>query len=308
VSKKLDRGSVFSSLMGDIKSLSSGGSEVQQVALSSIHLDRGQPRKHFAEVALENLSQSIKQHGVLEPVLLRSRGDGYELIAGERRVRAAQRAGLDTIPALILELDDAQALEVAIIENLQREDLNPLEETDALLKLLAIRLELSLDETLAILRLLYDESRGRSGNNVISKKQCEIIDGVFRLVGRFTVISFYSNRVPLLKLPEDLLEAMRDGQLDYTKARELGKVQDEETRRKLLEIVMEEKWSLKTLREAIAQRRTVQSSTVDEDERLKRIKKRLSSRQLAKLSERHKQQLDRLLRELEVLLEEFEAD
>jgi ParB family chromosome partitioning protein len=101
---------------------------VQDIALSKISPNPKQPRIEFEPEALEELAESIRAQGVLQPVLVRRVGDGYQLVAGERRFRAAQRLGLETIPALVRELDDDQLLEVALIENLQREDLNPIEE------------------------------------------------------------------------------------------------------------------------------------------------------------------------------------
>jgi ParB family chromosome partitioning protein len=102
--------------------------ELQQIPLAKIVPNPRQPRQSFAPEALEELRASIAAFGVLVPVIVRERGDGYELIAGERRVRAAKAAGLETIPALVRASDDRESLEVAIIENLQRENLDPLEE------------------------------------------------------------------------------------------------------------------------------------------------------------------------------------
>jgi ParB family transcriptional regulator, chromosome partitioning protein len=102
--------------------------DLQQIPLAKIVPNPRQPRTYFAPEALEELRASIAAFGVLVPVIVRERGDGYELIAGERRVRAAKAAGLETIPALVRASDDRESLEVAIIENLQRENLDPLEE------------------------------------------------------------------------------------------------------------------------------------------------------------------------------------
>ena len=87
-----------------------------------------QPRRHFDQAALEELAASVRKQGLLQPLLVRPKGDAYELVAGERRYRAAQLAGLQEVPVIVRDLDDRQALELALVENLQREDLNPLEE------------------------------------------------------------------------------------------------------------------------------------------------------------------------------------
>ena len=102
--------------------------DMQAIPLAKIRPNPHQPRQTFAAAALDELRDSIARFGVLVPVIVRERGDGYELIAGERRVRAAQAAGLETIPAIVRAADDRESLEVAIIENLQRENLDPLEE------------------------------------------------------------------------------------------------------------------------------------------------------------------------------------
>ncbi len=108
---------------------------VSEVPLEAITRGIYQPRVHFDETALQELADSISAQGLIQPVLLRKRGGGYELIAGERRWRAAQLAGLEVIPAIIREMDDSAVAAVTLIENIQREDLNPLEEARALQRL-----------------------------------------------------------------------------------------------------------------------------------------------------------------------------
>lgn len=102
-----------------------------EIPLSSIQANRFQPRDHFDEETMASLAESIRTLGVIQPVIVRPAGDGFELIAGERRWRAAKRVGLATIPAIIRETDDTRALEQALVENLHRQDLNPLEEAAA---------------------------------------------------------------------------------------------------------------------------------------------------------------------------------
>ena len=106
----------------------------KDVPIEKIHPNANQPRRHFTEDALEELSESIRSNGVLQPILVRDHGERpgeYEIVAGERRWRAAQRAQLHQVPVVIREIDDGQALELALVENLQREDLMALEEADA---------------------------------------------------------------------------------------------------------------------------------------------------------------------------------
>lgn len=111
---------------------------LSELPVETLYRGAHQPRRRINEEGLEELAASIQAQGLLEPVIVRPRAHGgYEIVAGERRWRAAQRAGLDTVPALIRDLDDRQAIAIALIENIQREDLNPLEEAAALKRLLA---------------------------------------------------------------------------------------------------------------------------------------------------------------------------
>lgn len=113
------------------------GQNISNVALKQIIPNRYQPRTNFVEDELEGLAQSIKEHGVLQPIVVRRKGDGvYELIAGERRLRAATVAGLSTIPALVRNSNDEKSLALALVENIQRENLNPMEEAKAYSRLM----------------------------------------------------------------------------------------------------------------------------------------------------------------------------
>jgi ParB family chromosome partitioning protein len=104
------------------------GNSITEVNISKIEAGVNQPRRNFDEESLQELASSIKEHGVLQPVLLRQRGDNYEIIAGERRWRAAEIAGLTQVPAVIKEMDDVKAAEISLIENIQRDDLSIIEE------------------------------------------------------------------------------------------------------------------------------------------------------------------------------------
>src|SRR5690242_13057923 len=107
-----------------------GRGGVREIEVSRINPNPNQPRVEFNEEALAELADSIRERGVLQPILLRPDGDGYMIIAGERRWRAAQRAQLHAIPAIVREIDESTVAELALIENIQREDLNPLEEAE----------------------------------------------------------------------------------------------------------------------------------------------------------------------------------
>jgi len=137
--KRLGRG--LGSLIGNVEQVTEASADEIKTGLTELPVEkiqRGeyQPRKHFDEEALQELANSISAQGVVQPIVVRQEGSHYELIAGERRWRAAQLAGLQTIPAVIKDLDTQSAAAIALIENIQREDLNPLEEANALQRLI----------------------------------------------------------------------------------------------------------------------------------------------------------------------------
>jgi ParB family chromosome partitioning protein len=113
------------------------GKSLQSLEVSAIHPHPAQPRRHFDEAALQELADSISRRGVIQPIIVRPFGSGYQIVAGERRWRAAQRAQLHRIPAIVRAFDEAETLEIALIENIQRQDLNAIEEADAYRKLIA---------------------------------------------------------------------------------------------------------------------------------------------------------------------------
>lgn len=116
--------------------LSDTTSDAIDVETEKIQINPNQPRKNFDEESLAELARSVEQHGILQPLIVRPHGDGYEVVAGERRLRAAKMAGLTHVPVLIRTLSDREMMEIALIENLQREDLNPLEEAEAYKRLM----------------------------------------------------------------------------------------------------------------------------------------------------------------------------
>ncbi|WP_373473293.1 ParB/RepB/Spo0J family partition protein [Sphingorhabdus lacus] len=108
---------------------------VALIAVASIRPNPEQPRRHFADEKLEELAASIRRHGIIQPIVVRPLDDGYQIVAGERRWRAAQRAQIHEVPAIVRNFDDAETLEIALLENIQRQDLNPIEEAEAYRKL-----------------------------------------------------------------------------------------------------------------------------------------------------------------------------
>jgi ParB family chromosome partitioning protein len=190
--------------------------EFRQVAVELIFPNPRQPRRHFDDEALAALAASMESRGMLQPVLVRPLDDAhFELIAGERRWRAAQLAGLDTIPALVRARDDAESLELALIENMAREDLTPVEEARACAALVE---ELGLSREEVGLRI------GRS---------------------RVAV----SNLVRLLDLPDEALELLERGSLTEGHGRALLIATDHDTRRRLARSAAAEGWSVRVLEE-----------------------------------------------------------
>ena len=302
---KLDRQTAFSSILGAAKQ--SQGKNNQELLLADIHLNPDQPRKFFSEEALESLTESVKEKGVLQPVLVREHHSGYELVAGERRFRAAQRAGLETIPAVIRDVSDLESLEIALIENLQREDLNPVEETDGTLTLLSIKLGIPVQDVLEAIRQSHYRALGRTDNNVVINPHVTATEALFKQIGRYTASSFYSHRVPILKLPSALVEAVREGKLEYSKARVLAGVEDEEVRAELLELTLSDGLSLKQLKEAVSSRAAQNASGSQphaEHIDLTDFKRRLTSSRIEKLSASKQRQLNKLLAKVDALLED----
>jgi len=229
------------------------------VPLARIIISATQPRRYFAPEAMQVLVESVKKDGVLQPILVRSVGDKYELVAGERRYRAAQAAGLTDIPAVVREMSEEEAVRFALMENLQRLDLNPVEETEGILELLAISLEYPTAEvTLLLQRLQKEIKRKNLSHNVMGQPEVDsaspelaIIQSVFESLGRMSWESFTSNRLPLLNLPADILEALRVGRLEYTKAKEIAKLESQSSRIELLSEAIADSLSLSQIRERV---------------------------------------------------------
>jgi ParB family transcriptional regulator, chromosome partitioning protein len=275
----------------------------QSLPTQAITLPEGQPRRYFDTKAIAELTESIKQHGILQPLLVRTLPDDkYELVAGERRYRAAIAAGLDEVPVVIRSLSDEDALALALIENLQRENLNPVEETEGILQLLALRLGTSKDEVGSLLYRMLNDSV-RLTNNVISQPEAELVKEVFTNLGLMSWESFISNRLPLLKLPNDILEALRSGRIAYTKAKAISKIKDETERLTLLEEAIAQSLSLSQIRERLKQVRPVIEGEKTLKSRMDVTYRRLLQAKFWDDSSKQKK-LEKLLAQMEALLAE----
>lgn len=277
-----------------------------QIRLTEIDLPQQQPRRYFDPQALKELIASVKQHGILQPLLVRSLPSGkYELVAGERRYRAAKEAGLVKVPIIVRELSDETALQLALIENLQREDLNPVEETEGILQLLALKLKISLNQVASLLYRMHNEAKGKVTPNVMGSVSNQIVRETFEAIGLMDWESFVNNRLPLLNLPSDTLEALRQGRIAYTKAQAIARVKDEAQRQALLETAIAEDLSLSQIRERISSITIEQANSISNE--TSSLKSRMDAAyRLVKKSKiwadpRKQKRLEKLLSELEAL-------
>jgi ParB family chromosome partitioning protein len=195
-----------------------GGVSLVMAPVSSIVANPHQPRRVFDEAALETLAASIRAEGLMQPVVVRRVGDGFELVAGERRLRAARLAGLSEIPAIVRDLDDRASAELALIENLQRADLNPVE------RAMAFR---ALIDRHGLTQAQLGERLGVDRTNV-------------------------TNHLRLLDLGDEVLAMVADGRLSYAHGRALGGVIDAGDRLRMAERAVEEGWSVRALERAVA--------------------------------------------------------
>jgi ParB family transcriptional regulator, chromosome partitioning protein len=224
----------------------------QQVSPDKIVPSVFQPRRYFDSEALLELQESIQQLGILEPLVVRESGkDQYDLIAGERRWRCAKTLRLEKVPIVIVELSDEEAYLAALHDNSQREDLNPIDETEYILRLLGHWMKLDIDAVKSVLYKIRNQ-KARGSDSAEDDKAMETATKIISQVKKgLTPISFVETRLPLLKLPEDVLDAIRKGEIEYTKAKLVAKIKDPEERTKILAGAIEDKWSIREIQDCI---------------------------------------------------------
>ena len=186
-------------------------SDLRLLPIGDIIPDPNQPRRDFDQAELTVLADSIKEHGVLQPIVVAPRGSKYEIVAGERRYRAAQIAGLAKMPAIVRTLSAQHRLEVSIIENVQRLDLNPLEEATAYLKL-------------------------RAQFNLTDKE-------IGKRVGKAS--STVSNAIRLLNMPDNAKQALLEGKICEAHGRQILAIEDPVVQQQLLDEIIKNKWSVR---------------------------------------------------------------
>lgn len=302
------------------------------VPLDQIKIPPYQPRQYFDEEAMDQLTTSVKQHGILQPLLVRPVGkQQYELVAGERRYRAAKGASLTSVPVVIKEMSASEALELALLENLHREDLNAIEETEGILHLLALTLECEVQKVpqrLYKLKHLVDKSpkaepedgqnilpkesevARESGKNILPRQERELekVKAVFESLNRMSWESFVKTRLSLLNLPAEVLEAVRKNQIKYTKAQAIARIKDSEARSLVLAQAIAEGWSLKQIKEHIKSE-TVEKATSETssiftrlDATYEKIKNSRKKNREIWQEPQNQKRLEALLTELERLL------
>ena len=187
--------------------------EIMEIDIDELRVNPYQPRKVFDEKALQELSASIKEHGVFQPIIVKKSIKGYEIVAGERRYRASKLAGLKTIPAIIRDFNDEQMMEIALLENLQRENLTAKEEAEAYKAMI---------ETLSLTQEELSQKVGKSRSHI-------------------------TNILGLLRLPKEVQEMVNSSKISMAHARILSKMDDEDKIKNLANKIVEEKMNVRDL-------------------------------------------------------------
>lgn len=193
--------------------------DILEIKLEEIRSNPYQPRKTFDEKTLTEFADSIKEYGVIEPIIVKKTIKGYELIAGERRTRAARIAGLETIPAVIKDFNDQEMMEIALLENIQREDLNPIDEAAAYQKIIELS-NLTQEE--------FAKKFGKSRSHV-------------------------TNMLGLLVLPEEVKDLVRNHNISMGHARSLSKISDKKSIEDLADRIVKEDLSVRDLESIISE-------------------------------------------------------
>ena len=194
-------------------------SDITKIKLSEIRSNPYQPRKTFDETTLQELANSIKEYGIIEPIIVKKALKGYELVAGERRCKAAKLAGLETVPAVIKEFNDQEMMEIALLENIQREDLNSIDEAEAYAQIIKLG------------KMTQDEFAHKFGKSR----------------------SYVTNMLGLLVLPESVKEFVRKKELSMGHARALSKIEEKGKMEELANRVVKEGLSVRALEQLISE-------------------------------------------------------
>ena len=201
-------------------------SDIVEIPLTEIRSNPYQPRKEFDEESLKEFAESIKEHGIIQPIIVKKSIKGYELIAGERRTRASKMAGKETIPAIIRDFNDDEMMEIALIENIQRENLNPIEEAEALSKIIE--------------------------KNNLTQESASKKFGKSR--------SYITNILGLLKLPEETKKYVTEGKISMGHARVLSKLTDSDRINTSAKMIIEDGLSVRDIEKLVSENNTVKKN------------------------------------------------
>lgn len=233
-----------------LSSLNQDNKPYTQLSLDLLVSWDAQPRRYFDQSSLELLAKTITVEGIKHPIIVRplSHNEKYEVIAGERRFQAAQLANLKTVPVLIQDIDDHQALEVALSENLHREELNPVEVLDSILQLLCHQLQIEEKEVCSLLRSmkyqwekLVIKPQNINIPNPENRQQLRVAQTLEQF--GFNWFSFVGNQLKLKNLPSDLYEAISSGRIEYSKGVLFKTIKSLPSRQQLLQQAIEENWT-----------------------------------------------------------------
>lgn len=251
------------------------------------------------------LAESIRQYRILKPLIVRQShlDNQYELVAGERRYQAAKEAGLVEVPVTIYNLSDEEAISISLTENLQREDLNPVEETEGILTLLSIKLNKSFKEVISLLYQMNNKRKKTDNHNVIVSQEEVLVRETFQKLGQMKWDSFVSNRLPILNLPRDILDVLRTGKISYTKALAISSIKETQLRQILIEEAVSQNLSLSQIRKKIKERNYRDSSVSPWEQKAKTTLKRLVKSCIWE-NPTKKQQAENLLWQLKELMSE----
>lgn len=212
-----DEGKVVEAAKEDASTEPSDGNGISYININDIKPNSNQPRKTFDDEKLEELASSIEEHGLIQPIVLRKMNRGYEIVAGERRWRAARKIGIKELPCIVRELSDEENMLLAIIENMQREDLNPIEEAEGIKQMI---------DTYGLTQEQVSKSVGKSR-------------------------PYIANCLRLLKLPKKVVLYISDGELSSGHAKAIAGVEDDDKKIKLADDVIKYGWSVRELEKII---------------------------------------------------------
>lgn len=282
-------------------------------------------RQYLDSEKTASLAGSIERYGFRGVLWVRLIEGRYHLVAGGRRYTACQMAGIKEVPVEIWDISDAEAIQLELLENFQREDLNPIEETEGILRMLEVTLDLPRAEVISLLNWKSRQQRIksnlapadisiRSSNGArqkphspseLNESRWQVLEEVFGVIGKFSPESFRVNRLPLLSLPQPIIDAISTGKIEYSKARLISRVKDEEARNALLAQAIEQNLSREEITlsiQAIQTELEAAEPRAEQQEFRTRLGKVFKKLRLARLNSRSRKKAEKLLSELESLL------